>query len=40
MINDVFKGDTEGNHSVSDVWDKYYNNADPNLQRAYRNNLK
>lgn len=40
MVNDVFKGDAEGNHSVSDVWDKYYNNADPNLQRAYRNNLK
>ena len=40
MILDLYQGDLEtGEHSIRKVLNNYFNNSDPNLRRAYRNNL-
>lgn len=35
MAKDLYQGD-----SLGTMWDKYYNNQNENLRRAYRNNIK
>ena len=39
VFTDLWQGDSDGNR-WSYVWEKYVNNEDENLRRAYRNNLK
>ena len=40
MAQDLYYGDGNFLKRWGDMWDKYYNNEDENLRKAYRNNLR
>ena len=40
VLSDAFFGDPEGTKGIKNTIDKYWNNEDENMRRAYRNNLK
>jgi hypothetical protein len=40
MWLDFIHGDGSAGEKFNSMWDKYWNNEDENLRRAYRNNLK
>jgi hypothetical protein len=40
MAADIWTADGSVPEKFKNVWDKYYNNEDENLKKAYRNNLK
>lgn len=39
VLHDAFFGDAEGTKGIKNAVDKYWNNEDENMRRAYRNNL-